>query len=251
MARRVDYDQIASAYDRRYAQHDYSGIEGTLRSLCNVSNARILEVGCGTGHWLRRFEEWGQRAIGLDKSAEMLCRATRRVIRDAPRSFPLPPPASTESSACMPCITSDPPTTSSPRRGALYGPGARVMIVGLDPHVSTKWYVYEYFEETLGLDLVRYPPAAGLRGRLSDLGFAHCETSLAEQLTRRMDARRAIADGLLEKTATSQLAILSEREYSDGIARIEAAIAAAEARGEALDLVADLSIFATTGTAPG
>lgn len=38
----------------------------------------ILEVGCGTGHFTRWFQEHGYAAVGLDSSAEMLAEARRR-----------------------------------------------------------------------------------------------------------------------------------------------------------------------------
>src|SRR5436305_1167507 len=50
-ARVADYDSIAARYDRRYDLHDYAGVRETLLGFIGESRA-ILEVGCGTGHWL-------------------------------------------------------------------------------------------------------------------------------------------------------------------------------------------------------
>ena len=53
--------------------------------------------------------------------------------------------------------------------------------------------------------------------------------------------------GQLDKTFTSQLTILTDEEYQEGINRIRQDIEAAEVRGEQLDLVGDLRLFATIG----
>jgi SAM-dependent methyltransferase len=42
------------------------------------SGATILDVGCGTGRWVRRFQEWGLKAIGVDATPEMLRLASQR-----------------------------------------------------------------------------------------------------------------------------------------------------------------------------
>lgn len=53
MNRAVDYDWIADEYDRRYDENDYGGVERTLLDFVGDSRlSSVLEVGCGTGHWL-------------------------------------------------------------------------------------------------------------------------------------------------------------------------------------------------------
>ena len=66
----VDYDSVANTYDRRYDNNDYSGIEAALGAFMGPTHdGRVLEVGCGTGHWLRLLGARGIRAAGLDVSA--------------------------------------------------------------------------------------------------------------------------------------------------------------------------------------
>ena len=48
--------------------------------LSDFSSAMILEVGCGTGHWLREFTKWGARpenVTGIDLLPDRLSRARR------------------------------------------------------------------------------------------------------------------------------------------------------------------------------
>jgi ubiquinone/menaquinone biosynthesis C-methylase UbiE len=78
-----DYDTIASTYDRRYLENDYSGIEKALIAFVGQNPARVLEVGCGTGHWLRLLSEEGIRVAGLDASIGMLARAQAQTPRTA------------------------------------------------------------------------------------------------------------------------------------------------------------------------
>jgi SAM-dependent methyltransferase len=43
-----------------------------------VSGAKVLDVGCGTGRWVRRFQALGLKPTGLDATPEMLRLASRR-----------------------------------------------------------------------------------------------------------------------------------------------------------------------------
>jgi SAM-dependent methyltransferase len=46
---------------------------------CSLSQgARVLDVGCGTGRWVRRLEEHGMSVVGIDQSSEMLSIARKR-----------------------------------------------------------------------------------------------------------------------------------------------------------------------------
>jgi SAM-dependent methyltransferase len=47
------------------------------------SEAEVLDVGCGTGRWLRRYEELGYHATGIDSTASML-RVARQLKTNAP-----------------------------------------------------------------------------------------------------------------------------------------------------------------------
>src|SRR5271169_987204 len=44
--------------------------------LCQIKDdAQVLDVGCGTGRWLRRYSERGLRPVGVDATEGMLQRA--------------------------------------------------------------------------------------------------------------------------------------------------------------------------------
>src|ERR1043166_9498595 len=73
MTRVTNYDSISSQYDRRYQSQQYPGIEQALFTfLGENSNSKVLEVGCGTGHWLKTLGSRTGVLTGLDLSTNML-----------------------------------------------------------------------------------------------------------------------------------------------------------------------------------
>ena len=130
-------------------------------------------------------------------------------------------------------------------------PGGRLMTVGLDPHAGVdQWYVYDYFENVLETDRRRYSASSQIREWMQASGFADCVTREVQHLPVRLDARVALEQGRLEKCVTSQLSLLADAEYRQGLDRVRAALASAEDRGEALLLRADLRLYATFGAVP-
>ncbi len=176
---RLDYDRLARSYDQRYVEHDYRGIERTLRTVLD-GRRRVLEVGCGTGHWLEVVGGWG-----LD-----------------------------------------------PSKGA------------------DEWYVYDYFAETLESDRDRYPASRSIRGWLREAGLQAASTVLAQRMSRVVEARPYLERGAAAKHVTSQLALLTEEAYVEGMASVWSDVRRAEAQGSALTLRADLHIYATSARVP-
>lgn len=73
-----DFDQIADSYDRWYdtaigKRYDKLEKQAIDRMLTGVAKgSRVLEVGCGTGHWSRYFSDQGFEVTGIDLSARMI-----------------------------------------------------------------------------------------------------------------------------------------------------------------------------------
>lgn len=75
MKKRVNYDDLADEYDHRYAGEQRSGTGEALLPLARaIRPARVLEVGCGTGHWREELAGFVPGCIGLDFSLGMLAR---------------------------------------------------------------------------------------------------------------------------------------------------------------------------------
>jgi len=76
MSRVTNYDAISSQYDRRYQEQEYPGVERALfEFIGSDEQLAALEVGCGTGHWLKVFGNHVGFLTGIDLSANMLQRA--------------------------------------------------------------------------------------------------------------------------------------------------------------------------------
>jgi ubiquinone/menaquinone biosynthesis C-methylase UbiE len=255
--RRMNYDEVAPRFDRRYEQTQYPGTEAALQEhIADLPGLAVLEVGCGTGYWLSILLERGLRVEGLDPSRGMLERASQRapgarLVLGSAEALPYPP--GTFDRIC--CINafhhfSDPQRFLHEAARVLQ-PGGRLFTVGLDPHAGhDHWYVYDYFAGTRELDLQRYPRAVDIHAGMAAAGFSHFETFEVERLELRRSAREALDHGMLDKHATSQLGILTDREFSDGISHVLSDLAQAEARDEKLWLNADLRLYGTLGILP-
>ncbi|HKV50180.1 MAG TPA: class I SAM-dependent methyltransferase [Gemmatimonadaceae bacterium] len=98
----VEEDRIRRVYDARTDRGRYSwltrgqqlivqgaerGLLGALRrtGLRTLDESTFLEIGCGSGHWLRALVQWGarpDRVVGVDLIASRLVEAQTRSARD-------------------------------------------------------------------------------------------------------------------------------------------------------------------------
>jgi ubiquinone/menaquinone biosynthesis C-methylase UbiE len=249
--RLTDYDAVADRFDVRYRRYRYSGVRETLLGFLGGASA-VLEVGCGTGHWLAEIGE-RRRLAGIDPSMPMLERARRRLpatrlVRARAEELPWRD-ASFDRIFCVNALHhfADRDRFFADARRVL-APGGGVLTIGKDPHREGDiWWVYDYFAETRAIDRRRYAPVKTLRGELTRAGFAWAESVEADHIETMVPAGEALAegeDGVVTPTFTSQLTVLSEEEFARGVARIREADVAA---GGTLQLVADFKLYATIG----
>jgi ubiquinone/menaquinone biosynthesis C-methylase UbiE len=243
--RRVDYDDVASTYNRRYERNRYDGTRAALYEfLGDAANADVAEVGCGTGHWLADVAGSVRTIIGIDASWEML----RCAAADAPsallihaRAEQLPlATASVDRVFCVNALHhfSDLPTFASEARRVLRS-GGSLMSVGLDPHTALdRWWIYDYFPAALAADRSRYLPTQTIRDIFEDAGLADVHTNLAQHIPAAVPFQLAVERGYIDRRSTSQLLVISDAEYEDGLERM---------RQEQPVLRADLRLFATVG----
>ena len=253
--RRADYDQIAPTFDKRYERNAYAGVERALREFIgNERGLRILEAGCGTGHWLDILRSSGNYEIGLDYSTGMLARARSSLpdmplIRGTADHLPLPD-ASLHRVFCINALhhfPDQPAFLAEVKR--ILRPRGRLLTVGLDPHRGLdRWHVYDYFPESLAIDKERFPASEVLRTWIAEAGFENCLTQEVDHWRIQVPAREALAQGRLDKAATSQLSVLSDEEYERGMQRLLADLQRAEEQGQTLSLIVDLRLYGTTGS---
>jgi SAM-dependent methyltransferase len=252
MTQRVDYDHVAAVYESRYQRNTYTGVEQALDAFVEGSLAarlRVLEIGSGTGHWVRRLRQSQLIAFGLDPAAGML-----EIARDS-----LPGCLIRARAEALPCISascdrlfcvnalhhvSDPAGFFVEARRVLRS-GGGLLTAGLDPHNGQdQWWVYDYFPEALTQDRKRYLPTGRIRELMETAGFSRCETRMIQHLPREMTVSEARSAGFLARTSTSQLMVITDAEYEAGLRRIDAA----ETTGEASKILrSDLRLYATIG----
>jgi ubiquinone/menaquinone biosynthesis C-methylase UbiE len=257
-ARVTDYDSVAERFDKRYSLYAYDGVRGAVLNFLGPAPVATLEVGCGTGHWLAKVEE-DRRAkasaerpilVGIEPSAPMLARARgvapgARLVRARAEELPWRD-ATFDRIFCVNALHhfSDRHRFFAEARRILK-PGGGVLTIGKDPHAERdSWWVYDYFEETLEIDRARFARVRTLRGDLATAGFAWAESCEADHIDVVHSASDALANGVVDRSFTSQLTVLSDEEFARGVARLRAADA--ESGGQ-LQLVADFRLYATIG----
>jgi ubiquinone/menaquinone biosynthesis C-methylase UbiE len=242
---RVDYDKVASTYNRRYERNRFDGVRAALfEFLGDAANADVVEVGCGTGHWLADIATSVRSTIGIDASWEMLraaaTAATSALLVHA-RAEQLPlANARVDRVFCMNALHHFTDSAAFAREARrILRPGGSLMSVGLDPHTSLdQWWIYDYFPSALAADRARYLPAQTIRTVFENAGFTDVHTILAQHMPAAVPFQLAVERGHVDRQSTSQLMVISDAEYEQGLERL---------KREQPVLRADLRLFATIG----
>jgi|KBSSwiStaDraftv2_1062776.scaffolds.fasta_scaffold432337_2 ubiquinone/menaquinone biosynthesis C-methylase UbiE len=263
-SRVTGYDRIAGHFDMRYRDYAYDGVRETLFNFLGPEPSQVLEVGCGTGHWLavaheaRRNPSHEARLkpslYGIDSSERMLAQAAAgaKALAERPslvRAQAEDLPWRDATFDRLFCVNSlhhfaDRARFFAEARRVLR-PGGGLLTVGMDPHTDRDdWWVYQYFEETRAIDRERFARVRTLRGEISLAGFAWTESMEAEHIEIVRPAAEAMVSGVVDPGFTSQLTVLSEEQFRRGSERLREAN---DAAGGELQLVTDVRLYATMG----
>ena len=240
---RVDYDAVAPAFDKRYEHQRYEQVERAVRRFVEMpGRSAVLEVGCGTGHWLASIADLATTVAGVDRSLEML----RRARPTAPAALLVQATAEVIpfDHACFDCVLCVNAMHHFPDPAAfllecrrMLRPGGAFLTIGLDPHAGLdRWWIYDYFPGALAADRRRDLPTPQLREMLLAAGFSAPRTEIVQHLPVERAFDAAAERGHLERHSTSQLMVISDAEYEAGVRRL---------REERPTLRADLRLYAT------
>ncbi len=254
MIDKVNYNEISPVYNDRYKQSPLEGVEDFLTNLVHSHKPRnILEVGCGTAHWLRQLYGFDFNLFGADYSKGMLntAQAYNKKINlfnaDA-LNLPLK-----NSSFDMIYVLNAIHHFGDPFKFITDSfqylkPGGIFVIIGLEPRESRdNWYMYKYFKRTYEIDINRFPTFTQIETSMSNSGYSSIKVEQVHKIDAFRKGREVLKDHFITKKGASQLALLSDEEYKKGIDKIKSDIDNAEAVGEELPFEIKLHFYAALG----
>jgi SAM-dependent methyltransferase len=251
----VDYNRLAARFDERYQHLTYSGVHSQLLELIDRPGLRVLEVGCGTGHWLAALSGHAAYLLGADPSSAMLDKArwqapAAELVCGRAEALPF----SGNSMDLIFCVNafhhfSDPKRFLQNARSLLRKSG-RLVIFGLDPHEpEEKWYFYNYFPGLREIDLTRFVPHKEIVSMMTEAGFHNTFARPAERIQKTYFGEEVLSHPFLDRVSTSQLQLISEKAYMEGkeaiVSRLESA---GERKSGCPSFIIDHHLFATVGT---
>ncbi|UCF28438.1 MAG: methyltransferase domain-containing protein [Chloroflexota bacterium] len=251
---RVDYDQMAGTFDHRYPPGKVSDSGLALQKLvADVNGKRILEVGSGTGHWLEFLNAPDRFLVGLDYSRGMLSNAQIKgvsadLVQGDAGQLPVKP-GEFNFVYCVHALHhfASPESFIVEAQRMLYSGGV-LAILGSDfPANRENWYIYEYFEGVYETDINRFPPWKDVVGWMVKDGFELIELDEVEHILDYKKGADVLRDPYLQKHACSQLALLSDGAYQEGMSKIESDLVQAEEDGRQIVFKSEIAIMMLSG----
>ncbi|MEM1946686.1 MAG: class I SAM-dependent methyltransferase [Candidatus Caldarchaeum sp.] len=76
----LDYDRLSDCYDELYGEEQLSKYRAAVNMVGHLEFSCVLDVGCGTGLFLRFLREkgWTSEYVGVDVSSGMLAKALEK-----------------------------------------------------------------------------------------------------------------------------------------------------------------------------
>lgn len=217
----VPYDQLAADYARHRTVHP-GVLRGLVETAMLTSSSRVLDVGCGTGNYLRALRALvGCECWGVEPSLEMLAQARSNnpdatLAQGSAEHLDLPP-------ASFDLIFSTDVIHHVGDRPAFFREAARLLATGgrlctmtESPEVlAARRPQSLYFPDTVAVELKRYPSLEQLRVELSEAGF----DSITEQ---HVEATYQVTDATSYRAKVySSMLFISQEAFERGIARME------------------------------
>jgi len=252
--KKVNYDEIASTYNERYEAGSFKGIGSTLNSLIQNSTAqKILEVGCGTCHWLETLQALNRQFYGLDLSPGMLTQANQglkstHLVCGNASCLPFVD-ACFDMIFCMNAIHhfDQKQEFISQAKRALRS-GGMLAIIGWDPHAGNdENYIYRYFDGIHENVLARHTSFKTIEKWMIEAGFERIKCSLADRIIKPLFGDEVLKSLFLKKHNSSQLMLLPDDVYVAGLNRIKDDLRKAKLSKRILKFEVDISMWLIAG----
>ena len=211
-------------------------------------------MGSGTGHWLELLHSPDRFLVGVDFSNGMLAQAQNKgvpahLVQGAARELPVKP-GEIDFVYCVNALHhfTSPEAFISEAHRALR-PGGILAILGSDfPASREDWYIYKYFKGVYETDKKRFPPWETVAGWLEKTGFEGRNLVEVEHICEHKKGVDVLRDPFLQKYACSQLALLSEEAYQDGLKEIKSDLVMAEEKDQVILFKSEIAIMMLSGS---
>ena len=222
-----DYEKLYDSYDNRYEQNRMSDTLKFLdKEITQNKFNRILEVGCGTGYWVKNLVSGERFVTGLDLSLPMLLQARRKIkhghlINGEASTLPF----DTQTFDFVFCVNAVHHFENKERFfveafKVLKTKGEIAIVLADIFNPDYKWYVYDYFDRAFEIDAARIPSIGELKEMMSKAGFSNLRTVTTEVIKDKRKGTNVLSDHFLQKKGNSTLFALSDEEYSVGLEKI-------------------------------
>ncbi len=215
--KKINYNQIASNY-AEYRQA-WQSVVDELKKGCHRNNCRILEIGCGTGHYIQALATSGFISYGIDPSIGML-----RAVKERSVGFinsgaeNLPFKDKVFDFVFSVDVIHHVANTKSYFDEALsvLRPGGMICTVtDSEEIIANRKPLAKYWPGTVSVDLKRYPAINTLREQMTEAGFS----GITEHEIREPYILKDIS--LFRDRAYSCLQLISEEEFGNGFRKLE------------------------------
>jgi len=222
----TNYDELSAGYDERYEQ---SKLKGTVEFLKKFVSGRTVEIGCGTGYWLKRLSDLPVRLVGVDYSKGMLRKANinarkKNIAFVRAKAEELPFKENVFDFAfCVNALHHFQEKEKFLRKtNEMLRNEGSLAIVFTDIYDSNyHWYVYDFFERAFEIDKKRILQTETLLSLMEKAGFGSIRVETVEIKEETRIGEKVFGDHFLLKEGNSTLFALSEEEYKAGISKIK------------------------------